>query len=162
MAITWPIIVLREADFLWSRVDANGVWWTAIVAATIILGVLWFDALFAEFSETDFPAATFERTVALPMAAGWALSRSVVAIYQLFGDVTFLNRGLWGYMQRARGTFNDANPFGVLSAIWVRSSSRSPSIGGGDGGGWWAWARCRCPGSPSGHPGRDRRCPFAR
>jgi len=117
VAITWPIIVLREADFLWSRVDANGVWWTAIVAATIILGVLWFDALFAAFSETDFSAASFERTVALPMAAGWALS-SVVAIYQLFGDVTFLNRGLWGYMQRARGTFNDANPFGVLSAIW--------------------------------------------
>jgi len=117
VAITWPIIVVREADFLWSRIDANTVWWTAIVAATTILGVLWLDSLFSAFPEVDFPTASFERTVALPMAAGWALS-SIVAIYQLFGDVTFLNRGLWGYMQRARGTFNDANPFGVLSALW--------------------------------------------
>jgi hypothetical protein len=117
VAVTWPIIILREADFLWSRIDANTVWWTAMAAATTILGVLWLDFLFARLPETPLPAESFERTVALPIAAGWALC-SVLAIYQLFGDVTFLNRGLWGYMQRARGTFNDANPFGVLSAMW--------------------------------------------
>src|SRR6185295_6471429 len=72
VAVTWPIVIAREADFLWSRVDANTVWWTGIVAATTILGVLWLDALFAEFPEADFSAASFERTVALPMASGWA------------------------------------------------------------------------------------------
>src|SRR5829696_397080 len=97
VAITWPIIVLREADFLWSRIDANTVWWAGIAAAATLLGVLWLDSLFTAFPAADFPAASFERTVALPMAAGWVLS-SVVAIYQLFGDVTFLNRGTWGYM----------------------------------------------------------------
>jgi hypothetical protein len=117
VATTWPIILAREADFVWGRVNPNEVWWVATVAAATILGILWLDSLFTRFPPAAFPAAAYERTVALPMAVAWALS-SLVAIYQLFGDVTFLNRGLWGYIHRARGTFADANPFGVLSAIW--------------------------------------------
>jgi hypothetical protein len=115
-AAAWPIIVLREGDFLWTRVHPATAWWYGIAAAATILGVLWLDALFAAFAGDDFPAASFERQIAWPLATGWALC-SLFAIYQLFGDITFLNGGLWGMMQRARGTLADANPFGVMSAL---------------------------------------------
>ena len=117
VALTWPIVLLREADFLVARMHPNSVWWVATVAAATILGILWVDSLFACFPAERADDGSYEAGVAVPMAAGWAFS-SFLAIYQLFGDINFLNRGLWGYMQRARGTFADANPFGVLSAIW--------------------------------------------
>src|SRR6185503_11575151 len=117
VALTWPIVLVREADFVLARIHPNSVWWVATVAAATILGILWVDSLFASFPAERADDGSYEADVAVPMAAGWALS-SFLAIYQLFGDINFLNRGLWGYMQRARGTFADANPFGVLSAIW--------------------------------------------
>jgi hypothetical protein len=117
VATTWPIIVFREADFLWERIHPNTASWVGLVAATTILGILWLDSLFASFPATDDPEVSYERRVVMPMAAGWLIAGSV-AMYQMFVDVTFLNAGLFGWLHRARGTLADANPFGVISAMW--------------------------------------------
>ena len=117
VALTWPIVLVREADFVLARIHPNSAWWATTVAAATMLGILWMDALFAGVPAERGDDRAYVARVVVPIAAGWALS-SFLAIYQLFGDINFLNRGLWGYMQRARGTFADANPFGVLSAIW--------------------------------------------
>ena len=117
VATTWPIIVFREADFLWARIHQAAAWGLGVVAAATILGILWLDSLFASFPAAELPDGLYERQIVLPMAAGWVIAASV-AVYQLFVDVTFLNEGLWGAIHRARGTLPDANPFGVLSAMW--------------------------------------------
>jgi hypothetical protein len=117
VATTWPIIVFREADFLWDRIHLGVSSWVGAVAAATILGILWLDSLFASFPPTEHPDVSYERQIVLPMAAGWLIAASV-AMYQMFVDVTFLNPGLWGALHRARGTLADANPFGVISAVW--------------------------------------------
>jgi hypothetical protein len=117
VATTWPIVVLREADFLWARIHPATAWWVGIVAAATILGILWLDSLFVSFPAAELPDALYERQIVMPMAAGWLIA-AFVAIYQMFVDVTFLNLGLWGALHRARGTLADANPFGVISAMW--------------------------------------------
>jgi hypothetical protein len=118
-ATTWPIVVLREADFLWSRIHHAIASWVGVTAAATILGILWLDSLFASFParEQADTGAVFERQVVKPMAAAWIVA-AVVGVYQMFVNVEFLNRGLWGALHRAKGTLADANPFGVLSAMW--------------------------------------------
>ncbi len=116
VATTWPIVVLRESDFHWTRIHPSSVWWVGVVAAATILGILWLDSLFASFPAED-PHASYERQIVMPMAAGWLIASSV-AMYQMFVDVTFLNVSIFGMMNRARGTLSDANPFGVISAMW--------------------------------------------
>ena len=117
VATTWPIVVLRESDFHWARIHPSTVWWVSVVAAATILGILWLDFLFASFGAADDPDAAYERQVVMPMAAGWLIA-GFVAMYQMFVDVTFLNVSIFGALHRARGTLNDANPFGVISAMW--------------------------------------------
>jgi hypothetical protein len=117
VATTWPIVVLREADFLWTRIHPSVAVWVATVAAATILGILWLDSLFASFSPSAGRIHDFEQHVVLPMAAGFVIA-ALVGVYQMFGDITFLNVGLFGAMNRASGTLGDANPFGVISAIW--------------------------------------------
>jgi hypothetical protein len=117
VAATWPIIVYREADFLWARIHPVTAWGFGVVAAGTILGILWLDSLFASFPATEDADVTLERHVVLPMAGGWLIAGSV-AMYQMFVDVTFVNRGQWAALHRATGTLADANPFGVISAIW--------------------------------------------
>jgi hypothetical protein len=118
-AMTWPLVVLREANFVWARIHPGTASWVGGTAAATILGILWLESLCAAFSRLE-PAAgepSFERQVAIPMAAGWVVA-AIVGLYQMFVDVTFLNRGVWGALHRAIGTLSDANPFGVLSAMW--------------------------------------------
>jgi hypothetical protein len=117
VAATWPIIVFREADFLWARIHPITVWGFGAVAAATILGILWLDSLFASFPAVEPSDGLYERQVVLPMAAGWLIA-GLVAMYQMFVDVTFLNRGQWAALHRATGTLADANPFGVISAMW--------------------------------------------
>jgi hypothetical protein len=44
---------------------------------------------------------------------------SLVAVYQGFIDLSFLNRGFWTYMLRAAGTHGDPNRLGAIAAIWA-------------------------------------------
>jgi hypothetical protein len=117
VAATWPIVLLRESDFLGVRIPPSSAGWVGVVAGTTILGILWLDSLFASFPAAEDPDALYERHVVLPMAAGWLVA-GFVALYQMFVDVSFLNLSLFGALHRARGTLGDANPFGVLSAVW--------------------------------------------
>ena len=57
------------------------------------------------------------RRILAALAGSWAIA-TAAGIYQLFGDMSFLNRGLFGALGRASGTMVDANPFGVIAAVW--------------------------------------------
>ena len=127
IAVTWPIVALRELDFTPALLNIThlassmvggppplAASWVADVAVTLGLGILWFDWLFLAFAR-DEPG--FRRRVIAALAGSWAIA-TAAGIYQLFGDMFFLNRGLFGALGRASGTMIDANPFGVIAAAW--------------------------------------------
>ena len=127
IALTWPVVALREFDFtsaLWNYTHlassmvggppALAASWVADVAVTLGLGILWFDWLFLAFSHDE---PRFRRRILGALAGSWAIA-TAAGIYQLFGDMSFLNRGLFGALGRASGTMLDANPFGVIAAAW--------------------------------------------
>ena len=60
----------------------------------------------------------FRSEVLAPMAIAAAIA-CVVAVYQGFVDLTFLNRGFWAYMIRASGTLADPNKLGAVTAFWT-------------------------------------------
>ena len=127
VAVTWPIVFLREADFaLWVltlnpsntsvgvdpwRVNENVTYF----AVMHLLGILWIDAL-CRWYRGD--RRRFTREVVYPLAATAAIG-STVAIYQGFVDLSFLNRGFWTYMLRAAGTHGDPNKLGAVAAFWT-------------------------------------------
>jgi hypothetical protein len=122
IAVTWPVVALREFDFTLGLFQyelgsspGNGAAqvWVCDVAVTLGVGILWFDWLVNAFKDGE---ARFRRWVLLPLGASWAIATSV-AIYQMFGDMFFLNNGLFGELGRASGTMRDANPFGVVAAL---------------------------------------------
>jgi hypothetical protein len=122
IAVSWPVVALREFDFTLGlfQFDAgsspgNGAAqvWVCEVAVTLGVGILWFDWLWRVFKQNE---AGFRRWILLPLGASWAIAVSV-SIYQMFGDLFFLNNGLFGELGRASGTMRDANPFGVVAAI---------------------------------------------
>ncbi len=128
VAITWPIVFLREADFApWilplERVSNTSVGmspWTVTLnvsyfAIGINVGILFIDALFRWYaSERE----RFGPEVLRPLAIAAAVS-CLVAIYQGLFDLTFLMRGFWTYMIRASGTMADPNKLGALTAFWT-------------------------------------------
>ncbi len=124
-AVTWPIIVARELDFnlqplrsIVQPISAMGfpaptsVVLTAEAAATLMLGVLWLDWLFATFAEDEH---RFRRRVIAPLLVSCAAACAVAA-YQWFGHITFLNAG-WGQFGRAGGTMFDANGLGMVAVL---------------------------------------------
>jgi hypothetical protein len=127
IALTWPVVVLRELDFKpalllnvsrlhrWDLEVLRPIWivWTCDVAATLGVGLLWFDWLFQVFSGDE---TRFRRLMLGALALSWAIT-TAVGIYQLFGDMLFLNFGLFGALKRATGTMRDANPFGIVAAL---------------------------------------------
>ncbi len=128
VSITWPIVFLRESDFaLWilplERVsnssDGIGPWQAVLNVTYFVLlhntGILWVDALCRWFGERR---ERFHCEVLAPLAIAAAAS-SVVAIYQGFVDLTFLNTGFWAYMIRAGGTLGDPNKLGAVAAFWT-------------------------------------------
>ena len=127
VAASWPVVWLRELDFAPSVVGATNVnngpgvptgivhLWVYGVVLTHGLGLLWLDWLCATFPRRD--VAGFQRVVLTPLAVGWGLA-TVVAAYQSVVDIGFVNPGYWGVLRRASGTLMDANPFGMLAALW--------------------------------------------
>ncbi len=129
MSITWPIVFLREADFaLWilplERVSNTSIGispWQVGLNVTYFavghnLGILFIDALcrwYARCARRGFAATCWWRW--------WPRRRSrrVVAVYQGFVDLTFLNRPFWSYMIRASGTLGDPNKLGAVTAFWT-------------------------------------------
>src|SRR6185437_15547275 len=93
-------------------IEAVGITQTAL---TLGLPLLWLDWLFGAFQRDRLKQLT--RWVIAPLAVSWLLC-AAAGLYQGFVDMLFLNGGLFGYMGRASGTMVDANPFGVVSAMW--------------------------------------------
>ena len=127
IALTWPVVALRELDFTPALLNIThlassmvggppplAAAWICDVAVTLGLGILWFDWLFLAFTH-DEPG--FRHRILAALAGSWAIA-TAAGIYQLFGDMFFLNRGLFGSLGRASGTMVDANPFGVIAAAW--------------------------------------------
>ena len=79
------------------------------------LGILWIDALCRWYAGDR---ERFIREVIYPLAATAAIG-SIVALYQGFVDLSFLNRGFWTYMLRAAGTHGDPNKLGAVAAFWA-------------------------------------------
>jgi hypothetical protein len=122
IALTWPVVAFREYDFTLGPLQfgpesspGNGLAqvWICDVAVILGLGILWFDWLLNVFAGDE---ARFRRRILLPLGASWAIATSV-GIYQMFGDMFFLNKTLFGELGRASGTMRDANPFGVVAAL---------------------------------------------
>jgi hypothetical protein len=118
------IVALREIDFLPSLFNVTTVTvtggagppfvirWVLHVALVTTIGILWFDWLVGA-GDLDF-----RRFIAWPMACSAAVL-ALVAVYQLFIDVTFLNPTVYGNLRRASGTVFDANVGGTLAALWM-------------------------------------------
>src|SRR4051812_10780230 len=127
IALTWPVVALRELDFTPGLLNITHLANTALggppplAAAGIAdntlvlgLGILWFDWLFLAFADDE---RGFRRFIIVANVVSWTMAVAV-SIYQLFGNMLFLNGGLYGAMGRASGTMLDANPFGVTAAAW--------------------------------------------
>ena len=114
-ALTWPIVMLRESDFDLSQVPSMFGGVSADVALFILTGILWFDWLYSEYAAAD--RSRFEGEILLPLGIGWMAS-GALAVYQMFGDMAFMNPGFWAALARATGSLGDANLLGILSALW--------------------------------------------
>jgi hypothetical protein len=143
LALSWPIVVLRELDFLPALLSPAGmlaanlpqspgiiVVWIASVASIALTGLLLLDWLFHVYSAADPagdgtvpPFQTFERRVIWPLFAG-AVVAAAVAAYQAIVDISFLNHTFFQGIGRTVGTMRDANAvFLVLGvAVWSTGS----------------------------------------
>lgn len=128
LALAWPVIALRELNFIPRAIGeytlANSglggpppvIIITMLVAVLPqIIGILWFDAMFAAFPR-EAPQR-FRRAMLLPLAAGLFLS-CALAIYQRFVDIHFLSSHQWPYYGRASGGLLDGNASGQLFGLW--------------------------------------------
>ena len=128
VSIAWPMVFLREADFaLWilplDRVSNTSIGispWQVGLNITYFavghnLGILFIDALCRWYGDAR---DRFRREV-LAALVGATTIACVVALYQGFVDLTFLNRPFWSYMLRASGTLGDANKLGAVMAFWT-------------------------------------------
>src|SRR5262245_56726833 len=127
ISLTWPVVVMREFDFkprlLLNAYHLNrwdiealrpvAIVWICDVASTLGMGLLWFDWLCCVFAGDE---PRFRRRLLSALGASWSIT-VVVGLYQFFGDMLFLNFGLFGALKRASGTMRDANPFGIVAAL---------------------------------------------
>jgi O-antigen ligase len=128
LALSWPIVALRELDFVPALLTPSAmpetmlpqlpgvtVIWIASVASIALTGLLLFDWLFLAYP-TD-KLERFESHVIWPLFATAACA-AAVALYQALVDIRFLNPTLFANIGRAVGTMTDANAFGAIVALW--------------------------------------------
>lgn len=111
VAISWPIIAAREADFA-GPVAGDGV---GIIVTAALAGLstgLWLDAALA------WDVATIERRVARPLLTSLVVASAAV-FYQAFVDITWLSGEPWIQLRRPPGLMGDANPMAVAAALWA-------------------------------------------
>jgi hypothetical protein len=126
IAVTWPVVALRELDFTPSLitnfklgVTGEGInapeqfTFVASVAFVLLIGILWTDALWRLYAVNR---DRIVREVIAPFAIG-ILASVAVGFYQGFIDISFLNTGSYTYLRRASGLMFDANAFGTLAAL---------------------------------------------
>jgi len=128
VAVTWPIVALRELDWtpslLWVQPSTSSsaihevslTYWIAQIAQVHLLGLLWMDWLFGRFSSEN--VRKLEKTIVLPLTAFASLA-ALLAVYQGFFNLQFLGVGTWADIGRASGALADGNPSGALSALWL-------------------------------------------
>jgi hypothetical protein len=109
VAISWPIIAGREADFS-VLLPGDGVSFAILTAISVMSAGLWLDTALT----WDLP--TIERRVGWPLVAS-ALVAAAAVFYQSFVDLTWLNSEVWIRLQRAPGLMGDANPMAVAAAL---------------------------------------------
>jgi len=128
LALSWPVVLLREVDFVPAMLSQAGpratlpqpaadiAVWIASVAAIALTGLLLLDWLFILYQGDR--SRRFERHVIWPMFGGAAFA-AVVAAYQALVNISFLNHTAFESYGRVVGTMRDANPFGVAMALWL-------------------------------------------
>lgn len=128
VAVAWPIVALREFDFapvaIWGwnvantgigvppKLAALGV---ANAASTQLAALLCIDWAYGWYS--DRYDQSYPREVVMWLGIGCLMSIAL-GIYQAMVDINFLNSAAFSSVGRASGTLRDANPYGVLAAIW--------------------------------------------
>ena len=128
VGLGWPIIAMREMNFSWASswqysLANSGLGGPPpvviasmlVVVLTQLLGILWFDAMFAAFWERD--PARFRRSIILPLLSS-VLIGAALAVYQWQVDINFLSAHQWPHYRRAAGGLLDGNAFGALQGIW--------------------------------------------
>ena len=128
VALAWPILAVREMSFDWATLFdfslANSglggpppvvIASMLTVTLTELMGILWFDAMFARFATAD--AGAYRRAVITPLAAGLLIG-AALAIYQWTVDIKFLSAHQWPYYGRAAGGLLDGNAFGAALGMW--------------------------------------------
>ena len=128
LALSWPVVLLREVDFVPAMLSQAGpratlpqpaadiAVWIASVAAIALTGLLLLDWLFILYQGDR--SKRFEPHVIWPMFGGAAFA-AVVAAYQALVNISFLNHTAFESYGRVVGTMRDANPFGVAMALWL-------------------------------------------
>jgi len=132
VAVSWPIVAGREIDFsvvaarsfdtvnvLYGQPPPAAAAWIVVVALGQMLGIVWFDTLWARFAAGR--AWQFEEFILVPLLASVVLS-GAAALYQSLFDLEWLNPGIWPRQQRAAGLMLDANSLGILAAMWGPAS----------------------------------------
>src|SRR5207244_4820596 len=87
----------------------------ANAAANQLVALLCIDWLFGRYS--DEPGEAYARDVVYWLGLGCLVSVAV-AFDQAVVDIGFLNTGIFAGTGRASGTLTDANPYGVITALW--------------------------------------------
>jgi len=129
LALSWPIIVLRETDFVPALLDRGDIWnsrltvappivavWVLSVATIATTGLLLLDWLFLAYPSDQIKR--FETRIAWPLFAAAAVAAGV-AVYQTLVNMSFLNATAFAALGRAVGTTRDANAFGMVAAAWM-------------------------------------------
>lgn len=151
LALSWPIVVLRELDFVSGLLDpanfstvrvplspATIAVWILSVTSIATSGLLLLDWLFLAYasngSKDRSETTRFERRVIWPLFAGAAVA-ALVAAYQTLVDMSFPAPSFFGSLGRAAGTMRDANAFGAVMGMWVPVAA-ALAIGSNGGRRW--------------------------
>jgi hypothetical protein len=123
IAVGTTIIALRETDFnlallgpmpdaVLSGLPRYFVEWVVYVGLVLVLGILWFDWLIGART------IDFSRSILVPLGTSLSIM-AVVAIYQMFVNMSFLNETIYAAGSRAGGTLYDANVCGTIAAMGI-------------------------------------------
>jgi hypothetical protein len=128
LALAWPVVLLREVDFVPAMLGQTGpratlpqpaadiAVWIAAVTSIALTGLLLLDWLFIVYPADQ--SRRFESRAIWPLFGGAAVA-AVVAVYQALVNISFLNHTAFESYGRVVGTMRDANPFGVAMALWL-------------------------------------------